>query len=206
MWKPLASLILKPCLSSSIAHGAGKRRRLSIHPRSPRHEATLRDMAARRSRQTAGDKNASDYDGGGVAELGPLLDQIAHDRPHPNDFLGDKGAVIIPIDLLMHDGFGLAHADAQRPRQFSPRLRHRANLIPRSTVAWSRCRGVHGERCGGVQPIAGSNQAEQSSPQTSAFFGGRFFRKEYHRRSALAASAYPCLSRPALSTSPNPRP
>jgi hypothetical protein len=31
-----------------------------------------------------------------------------------HNLLGHEGAVLIPLDLLVHDGFGLAHADTQR--------------------------------------------------------------------------------------------
>src|ERR1700758_3617938 len=65
------------------------------------------------------DNEGAHDNGVGVTEPGPLLNQFAHDGSHLHNLPGHEGAVLIPLDLLVHDGFGLAHADTQRPDYFA---------------------------------------------------------------------------------------
>src|ERR1700742_2761656 len=102
MQKPLASLTRKPCSSSSITHGAGNRLRLSTHG-SRRNEVALGNPCRPDRWGTPRDEGEVDQDGLPIAEPGALLDQIAHDAPHFQDFPSYERAILIPVYLLMHD-------------------------------------------------------------------------------------------------------
>src|SRR5262245_38692640 len=50
-----------------------------------------------------------------IAERFLLDDEAAHHAAHLQHLRGDKGTVLVAVDLLAHHAFGLEHADTQGP-------------------------------------------------------------------------------------------